>query len=174
VNSLECWDVDTLLKKVLIVLQWVECWVEVLIWGTVSLLERGVCQALGKVGFHLSSEVPLGEQTVGWNPMVVGGWFVVPGVLEASGVRVREVEWHVRISIVHSVALFSFHELLHVVLNDWALSVGGVLGSSGLSLDAISESEDVLESRVLKSVWVHVNHAGVVSDSTVQKGLVWD
>ena len=173
-NSFECFDINSLLEEILVVLQWVVRWVEVLIWWTVSLLERCVSLSLGKVRTHLVTEVPLGEQTVGWNPMVVGGWFVVPQVLEASGVRVRQVEWHVRVSIIDSIALFSFHELLHVVLHNWALSMGGVLGSSSLSLDAISESEDVLESRVLKSVWVHVNESGVISDSTVQKGLVWD
>lgn len=85
----------------------------------------------------------------------------------------RQVEWHVRVSIVDSVELLSFHELLQVLLHNWDLSVGGVLGSSSLSLDAISESEDVLESLMLKSVWVHVNETRVISDSTVQKGLLW-
>lgn len=42
-------------------LQWVVRWVEVLIWWTVSLLERAESQSLGKVRFHLVSEVPLGE-----------------------------------------------------------------------------------------------------------------
>ena len=172
-SVLEGLDVDTLLKKVLIVFQWVVSWVEVLIWRSVSLLERGVVDTLGKVGLHLSSEVPLGEEAIGWNPMVVLCWLIAPGVLEAGGVGVREVEWHIGESIIDGVAFLTLHELLQVVLDNWALGVGSMLSSSDLSLDAITEGEDVLESGMLKSVWVHINKSGVVSDSTIQKSLVW-
>ena len=173
-SVLESLDVHTLLKKVLIVLQWVVSWVEVLIWRSVSLLERCVGDTLGKVGLHLSSEVPLGEEAIGWNPMVVLSGLISPGVLEAGGVRVREVEWHISESIIDGIALLTLEELLQVVLDNWALSVGGMLSSSDLSLDAVTEGKDVLESGMLKSVWVHVNKSGVISDSTIQKSLVWD
>ena len=174
VSVLESLDVHTLLKKVLIVLQWVVSWVEVLIWRSVSLLERCVGDTLGKVGLHLSSEVPLGKEAIGWNPMVVLSGLISPGVLEAGGVRVREVEWHISESIIDGIALLTLEELLQVVLDNWALSVGGMLSSSDLSLDAVTEGKDVLESGMLKSVWVHVNKSGVISDSTIQKSLVWD
>ena len=59
------------------------------------------------------------------------------------------------------------------MLDNWALSMGSVLSSCDLSLDAVTKGEDVLESRMLKSVWVHVNETGIVSDSTVQKSLLW-
>jgi len=174
VSVLESLDVHTLLKKVLIVLQWVVSWVEVLIWRSVSLLERCVGDTLGKVGLHLSSEVPLGEEAIGWNPMVVLSGLISPGVLEAGGVRVREVEWHISESIIDGIALLTLEELLQVVLDNWALSVGSMLSSSDLSLDAVTEGKDVLESGMLKSVWVHVNKSGMISDSTIQKSLVWD
>jgi hypothetical protein len=174
VSVLESLDVHTLLKKVLIVLQWVVSWVEVLIWRSVSLLERCVGDTLGKVGLHLSSEVPLGKEAIGWNPMVVLSGLISPGVLEAGGVRVREVEWHISESIIDGIALLTLKELLQVVLDNWALSVGGMLSSSDLSLDAVTEGKDVLESGMLKSVWVHVNKSGMISDSTIQKSLVWD
>ena len=174
VSVLESLDVHTLLKKVLIVLQWVVSWVEVLIWRSVSLLERGVRDTLGKVGLHLSSEVPLGEEAIGWNPMVVLGSLISPGVLEAGGMRVREVEWHISESIIDGIALLTLEELLQVVLDNWALSVGSMLSSSDLSLDAVTEGKDVLESGMLKSVWVHINKSGVISDSTIQKSLMWD
>ena len=77
-----------------------------------SLLERSVVDSLGKVRLHLSSEVPLGEETIGWNPMVVLCCLKAPGVLEASGVRVREVEWHIGESIVDGIQLFTLKELL--------------------------------------------------------------
>ena len=174
VSVLESLDVHTLLKKVLIVLQWVVSWVEVLIWRSVSLLERCVGDTLGKVGLHLSSEVPLGKEAIGWNPMVVLSGLISPGVLEAGGVRVREVEWHISESIIDGIALLTLEELLQVVLDNWALSVGSMLSSSDFSLDAVTEGKDVLESGMLKSVWVHVNKSGVISDSTIQKSLVWD
>ena len=174
VSVLESLDVQTLLKKVLIVLQWVISWVEVLIWRSVSLLERCVGDTLGKVGLHLSSEVPLGKEAIGWNPMVVLSGLISPGVLEAGGVRVREVEWHISESIIDGIALLTLEELLQVVLDNWALSVGSMLSSSDLSLDAVTEGKDVLESGMLKSVWVHVNKSGMISDSTIQKSLVWD
>lgn len=122
---------------------------------------------------HLVSEVPLGEEAIGWNPVVVLCWLVAPSMLEAGSMRVREVEWHVGVSIIDSIAFFTLEELLDVMLDNWALSVGGMLGSCDLSLDGISEGEDVLESGVLKSVWVHVNQSTVVSDSTIQQSLVW-
>ena len=145
-SVLESLDVHTLLKKVLIVLQWVVSWVEVLIWRSVSLLERGVRDTLGKVGLHLSSEVPLGEEAIGWNPMVVLCGLISPGVLEAGGVRVREVEWHISESIIDGIALLTLEELLQVVLDNWALSVGSMLSSINLSLDAVTEGREVLLS----------------------------
>ena len=172
-SVLKSLDVDTLLEDVLVVLKWIVRWVEVLVWWTMGLLERSVVHSLRKVSFHLSSEVPLREKPVRWNPVVVLCWLVVPQVLEASSVGVRQVEWHVRESIIDSVALRARQELLDIVLDNWALSVGCVLGSSCLSLDAVSEGEDVLESGVLQSVWVHVHQPTVVGDAAVQQGLVW-
>ena len=89
--------------------------------------------------------------------MVPGSWLIVPQMLEVSGVGVREIEWHVSVSIINGIALLSFQKLFHVMFYDWALSMCSILGSSGFSLDAISESEDVFESGVLKSVWVNID-----------------
>ena len=155
-------DVDSSLGEVLVLVEWVVEGVEVLVWWSVILLESGVSTSLLEVCVHLVSEVSLGEETVAWHPVVSWGSLVVPGVLEAGGVGVGEVEWHVGVSIVDSVKLSSFHKLVQVVLDDWVLSVGGVLGSSGVSSDSISESEDVLESRVLQGIWVHVNKSFTV------------
>ena len=78
--------------------------------------------------------------------MVLGSWLVVPGVLEVGSVGVGHVEWHVGISIIDTVQFLTVEELAEVVLNDWALSKSGVHGSSGLSLDGITPSEDVFVS----------------------------
>ena len=105
--------------------------------------------------------------------MVLSGWLVVPQMLEAGGVRVREVEWHVGVSIINGVAFSSFQKLLNVVFHDWALGMSSVLSSGGLSLDAVAESEDVFESGVLKSVWVYIDHTSGVSDTGFDKFGMW-
>ena len=56
----------------------------------------------------------------------------------------REVEWHISESIIDGIALLTLEELLQVVLDNWALSVGSMLSSSDLSLDAVTEGKDVL------------------------------
>ena len=159
-------DVNTSLLQVLIVLEWVESLVVVLVRRAVVLLERSVGFASLEVLLHLSSKVPLGKQAEVWHPVVVGGRLVVPGVLEVRSMGVRKVEWHVGVSIVDSIQLLSVHEPLQVVFDNWALSVGSVLSSCCLSLDSITESEDVLESLMLEGVWVHINQASVVSDTS--------
>ena len=146
VHVSESLDVNASLQKVLVLVQWVEEHVEVLVWWTVILLQAGVGVSDTQVGLQLVLEVSLGEESEVWHPVVSGGGLVVPGVLEGSGVRVRQVEWHVRVSIVDTVQFFALHESEEVVLDNWALSIGGMLGSSGLSLDGITEGKDVLES----------------------------
>ena len=51
------------------------------------------------------------------------------------------------------------------MFNNWALSISGMLGSGGLTLDGVSEGKNIVESGVLKGVWVDVNHSGAVSNS---------
>jgi hypothetical protein len=94
--------------------------------------------------------------------------FVVPGVLEAGGVRVGEVEWPVSVTIIDSIQFLTFH--------DWALSVSGMLGSSGFSSNSITKSEDVLESRVLESVWVDIDKTSAVDNVSIDEfsmGFTW-
>lgn len=97
--------------------------------------------------------------------MVLWCGLVVPSVLEAGGVGVRQVERHVGVAVINSIQFLAVHELEQVVLHNWNLSVHSMLSSRRLSLDAVTESEDVVKARVLQSVWVHVNHASRVSDS---------
>lgn len=55
------------------------------------------------------------------------------------------------------------------MLDDGALGDGGMLSSSGLSLDAVTPGENVLESFVLKSVGVYVNHTGVIGNTRLNE-----
>ena len=152
-------DVNLLVKEILVVIQWVEFLTELVIWRTVSLLERGVFLSSVEIRAHLTLEVSLREETIAWNPMILWSWLISPGVLEAVGIGVREIEWHVGITIVDSIKLFAFHELMNVVLDHRTLSHSSNLSSCCFSLDAVTESKDVLKSTMLKSIWVHINHA---------------
>ena len=73
------------------------------------------------------------------------------------------------VTIINSIANLAIKELVEVVFNHWALGDGGVLGSSCLSLDSISPSENVLESFVLKSVGVDIDHTSVVGNTSFDK-----
>ena len=76
-----------------------------------------------------------------------------------------KVEWHVCVSVIDSVKFLAFHELLKVVLDNWALVDCSSLSSSGVNSDAVSEGEDVLESLVLESVGVHIDYSLAVGDA---------
>jgi hypothetical protein len=84
-------------------------------------------------------------------------WLEVIQVLEAGGIRVTEEEWQECISVINSVKLFAFKELLQVMLNNWCLMDCSGLCPGSVDTNAITESEDVLEALVLESVGVHVN-----------------
>lgn len=156
-EALELLNIDSLGGKVLVALKWVVGWVPVPVWWSRVLLEGGVLVTQLLVSSHLPLEVSLGEETVRWAPVVVSCWLVIVEVREAGSVGVGEVEWHVGETVIDTVELLALHEGLDVVLDNWALSEGGVLGSSGVHIDGITEGEDVVESRVLEGVWVHVN-----------------
>jgi hypothetical protein len=174
VSIAEQLNVHSLSLQVLVVLEWVEAGGIVLVWRSVILLERSVGLALCEVGVHLSAEVELGEESVVGNPVVLGGSLVVPEVLEVGGVRVGKVEGPVRVSIVDAVQFSSLHELDDIVLDDWALSVGSMHSSGGLSLNSVSKSKDVFESGMLQGVGVDINQTSVVGDTCVNKLLVSD
>lgn len=106
--------------------------------------------------------------------MIIGSWLEVPGVLEAVSIRVAEIEWHVRVSIVDTVQLLTIHELLNVVLDNWVLGMSSMLSSSGISLNAVTKSKDILESSVLESVWVDIDEASVVGNSSFNEFGVWN
>lgn len=70
-----------------------------------------------------------------------------------------EIEWHVSETIINGIELMTVHECLEVVLHDWALGSGSMLGSCNITLDAVTKCENVLKSFVLESVWVDIDHA---------------
>ena len=172
VNASQLLNIDALGLKVLVALKWVIRWVPAPVWWPMILLEGSVLVSLLLVGAHLPLEVSLGEQTVGWAPVVVGGWLVVVQVGEAGGVGVREVEWHVGVSVVDAVQLLALHEGLYVVLHDWALGEGGMLCSSGVHIDGISKGENVGKSLVLKGVWVDINESIGSSNTSINELLL--
>lgn len=83
-----------------------------------------------------------------------------------------EPEGHERVTIIDSVKVLTLKVLLQVVLNNWGLMDGSSLGSGCVNANAISESEDVFESLVLKSVGVNIYNTFLGSDARIKKLLM--
>lgn len=105
--------------------------------------------------------------------VVVAGWLEVVQVRERGRVVGSQVLNLVRFSVVDVVGLLSVHVLHNVVLHNWGLGHGSILGSGGVDISGITESEDTLMSAVLQGVWVDVNQSTLVSKSRVLEPLVW-
>lgn len=170
-SDLAWWDLSLL--EIIIVLKWHVSLVPVIVWGTMCLFEA--CEFLTHLHLTLkySTEIPSGKYTVVRNNVIHGTWFIIMVVLEAGSIWVPKDEWHEGVTIIDSIQLFTFHELLNVVLNDWGLMDNSSLCSSCVNTDAITKSKDVLESLVLKSVWVYIDNSFFVSNSWIKKLLMW-
>lgn len=94
-------------------------------------------------------------------------------MLEAGHVGVTEHKWHVGVAIINCAKLFTLEVCLHVVLHNWRLGMCGMLSPGGLSINAISESEDVGESLVLKGIWADIDHAVSTRNTRIYKLLMW-
>lgn len=165
-------DVDAFVLEVLVGVQWVVGSAELVVWWTVRLLETRELLCLLHVALNLLVEVLLRELTIVWNPVVECSWLVVPQVLEAGHVRVTNEEWHISVAIIYSTKLPTLEVCLHIIFHNWCLGVGGMLSSSGLTINAITKSENVGESLVLESIWANVDHTVSTRDTGVDKLLV--
>lgn len=76
-----------------------------------------------------------------------------------------KIERHVGVTIINSIQFLTIHELLEIVLDDWSLMDGSCLGSCNVSSNTITESENIIESLVLKSVWVNVDNSFIIGYS---------
>lgn len=150
---------DALLLEEFVELKRVVSGVEVVIWGSVGLFETGVLLVSIEGALKHSSEVDFGENTVVGHEVVSEVRLITVGVGETGSIGMSQEQWHEGISIIDSIKLFAFHELLQVVLDNGFLSNSCALSSSGLSSNAISEGKDVLKSLVLQGVWVNINKA---------------
>lgn len=159
--------------EVLVLLERVEGLWEVVVWGTVSLVERAVLHTSTGLSIEQATVVEVGEHAVVGNHMVERCWLVIVQVSEFSGTAGAEEEWQLGVAVVDAVNFLSVQELEQVVLNNWVLTHGTDLGSRGLSSNAVTEGEDVLEARVLEGVLVDVNHALSVSETGVSEPLEW-
>jgi hypothetical protein len=74
---------------------------------------------------------------------------IVMEVLEVRGIRMSKPEGHESVTIIDGIEFFTLKELLDIVLNDWSLMDGSCLCSGCVDTNAITKSEDVLESLVL-------------------------
>ena len=124
------------------------------------------------VRLKLFREVQIGEKAIVGNPVIGRCWFKVPQVTKLSHVGMAQEELHVGVTIINTVQSFTIKEVIDVVFNDWALCYSGMLGSSGLTLDSISPGENVLESFVLKSVRIDINHTSMIGNTRLNKSSV--
>lgn len=106
-----------------------------------------------------------------WYKVIPGGRLIVMQVSEFSGAASAQKERQLSVSVINSIDLLSVQELKHVVLHNGVLGHGSDLSSGGVSSDAIAESENVLESGMLQSVLVHVNHTISVCKTRIVKPL---
>jgi hypothetical protein len=95
--------------------------------------------------------------------VVEGSRFEVVQVREVGCLTVTEEERLVRVAVIHTVEFFALEETDQVVLNNWVLSDGCVVGTGGFEADSVTEREDILELVVLESVLVHVHQAFLVT-----------
>ena len=95
--------------------------------------------------------------------MVEGSGFEVVQVREVGCLTVTEEERLVRVAVIHTVEFFALEEADQVVLNNWVLCDGCVVGTGGFEADSVTEREDILVLVVLESVLVHVHHAVFVT-----------
>jgi len=93
-------------------------------------------------------------------------------VLEAGGVVLTQDQRHEGVSVVDSVSVLAFHVLENVVLNNGVLGHSSILSRGSTSSGAVTESEDILESFVLKSVLVNINETLIIEEASAQKLLL--
>lgn len=132
---------------------------------TVVLCEARVAGVLIGHALNVASEVSLCKESVVRDSVVEGSGFEVVQVGEVGCLTVTEEERLVRVAIIHTVEVFTLEEADQVVLNNWVLSDGCVVGTGGFEADSVTEREDILELVVLESVLVHVHHAVLVTEA---------
>jgi hypothetical protein len=98
---------DTLVLEIFAVLEFVVLGSEVLVGGSVVLLEASVADSSAKLRLHHAAEVNLTEDAVVRHVMVHGCSLKVVQVLEVTGVGVTEEEGHKGSAIVNGVAVLT-------------------------------------------------------------------
>lgn len=99
-------------------------------------------------------------------------WLEIVSMGEGGHLTSSKVEDLLRESIPNSIWLLPVNEFKHVILDNWALRLDSGLSSGQVSSNAVTKGEDVLILLVLKSVLVDIDHAGGVSDASIDQPLV--
>jgi hypothetical protein len=172
-NRFEGFDVDLLGLEILVVFEFIEGLGEVFVRWSVVFVHWHESWSSFFVRVLLPMEVSVSDHTVSWLPVVVTVGFVVVEMGEWGGVGVAHEKWEVRVSIIDSIRILSIHESQNVVFDDWALGHSGGARSSDISSNGITEGENILESLVLKGIWVDIDQTIGVSDTTVDEVLPW-
>lgn len=162
----------SLVLEDLVVLERVERSTVPVVRRTVGLLEASVSVGGLDTAAHHSAEVDVREDAVVGHSVVFGMGLEVVQVLEAGGVVLTQDQRHEGVSIIDSVGVLAFHELKQVVLDNGVLGHSSILSGSGTSGSAVTESEHVLESLVLKSILVDINKTLIVEETSALKLLL--
>ena len=73
-------------------------------WAVV-FLQSSVGSGSGGGRLHVSAQVQLTKDSVGWHAVVHGGWLKIVQMLEPRGVPGAVEEWHVGVAVVDRVAV---------------------------------------------------------------------
>ena len=159
-------------RQILVVLQGVVAgWVVEVGWARI-LVERRVGGSHRHLVVDEVVEVEVREDAVVGHAVVGRCGLEVVQVGESSAVRGTQPEWHVLVAVIDGVALAALKEAEEVVLDDGVLLDGAGVGASGLSADAVTDREDILELVMLQGVAVDINHASAVADTRVEDEFV--
>lgn len=142
-------DVDSFLLKIVVVLERHVSGVEMVVRGTVGLLEAGVFLVRSLLTLQHPAEVKPREDAVVRHNVVHRVGLEVVEVLEASGVGVSEEERHEGVPVVDGIEILAFHELFNVVFDNRFLVHGSCLGPGSVNINAVAKGKDVLVSLVL-------------------------
>ena len=149
-------------------------------WPPAEWVSSSVVLLVVQIVFSIDKLLSVGDSlverrhiSVVGSPVVASGWLKVVEMGEGGALTGSQVEDLLGETIPDTIWLLVVDEPEDVVLDDWALRDDGRHSSGEVSGDAVTEGEDVLEPSVLEGVFVDINHASGVGDSSLNKPLVW-
>jgi len=108
-----------------------------------------------------------------WDGVVRCCWLEIVLVNEVSCVGATQPQLLLGVTVIDTVELLSLHEANHIVLHNWVLGHGGIMGTCGVETNCVTHGEHILELVVLKGVFVDVHHAVGITKTTLSNDWLW-